>query len=135
MYYDNKKLALSIFWIVLGAALIALSAAEVLDSSVYSGMGGALMAVGALRLSRILKYRRDPAYREKVDTEAKDERNSFLRMKSWAWTGYILVIGEALGAVIAMILGRRELQLMLSYSVCLMLMVYWVTYLVLSRKY
>ena len=53
MYYNNKRLALSVFWVVLGAALLVLSIAEVLDSSIYAG----------------------------------DERNSFLRMKSWAWTG------------------------------------------------
>ena len=46
MYYNNKRLALSVFWIILGAALFILSITEVIDSALYSGMGGALIAVG-----------------------------------------------------------------------------------------
>ena len=135
MYYNNRKLILSIFWMILGAVLLGLSIAEVLDSSAYAGMGGGLIAVGALQVARNLRYRKDPEYREKIDTEANDERNSFLRMKSWSWTGYVVVLVEGFGSVAAMVLGKRELQLTLAYSVWLILVIYWVTYLVLSKKY
>ena len=135
MYYNNKRFALSIFWLVLGVVLLVLSLTEVLDSSVYAGFGGGLIAVGALQIIRNVKYRKDPEYKEKVDVSAKDERNSFLRMKSWAWTGYIVVIIEACGVIAAMILGRHDLQQILAYSVCLIVLVYFITYYVLSRKY
>lgn len=135
MYYSNKKLALSIFWVIAGVTLMVLSIAEVLDSSLYSGMGGALTAVGALQIIRNLRYRKDPAYREKIDTEANDERNNWIRMKSWSWTGIVVVIVEGIAGIVAMILGERTIQLILSYSVCLILCVYWITWLILSRKY
>ena len=135
MYYNNRKLILSIFWIILGAVLLVLSVAEVLDSSMYAGMGGALIAVGALQLARNLKYRKDPEYREKVDTEVSDERNSFLRMKSWSWTGYVVVLVEGVGSIAAMILGKRELQLTLAYSVWLIMVVYWISFFIISKKY
>ena len=135
MYYNNRKLILSIFWMILGAVLLGLSIAEVLDSSMYAGMGGALITVGALQTVQNLRYRKDPEYREKVDTEVSDERNSFLRMKSWSWTGYIVVLVECVGVIVAMILGQEQIQVLLSYSVCLILLVYWITYLVLSKKY
>ncbi len=135
MYYDNRKLALNIIWIVLGAVLFVLSAAEVLDSSYYAGFGGALIGVGILQIVRIIRYRKDPGYRERIDTEVSDERNSFLRMKSWSWAGYIVVLAEAIGVVAAMILGRETVGLVLSWSVCLILVAYWVSYLILKRKY
>ena len=134
MYYNNRRLALSIFWVILGAALVALSAAGVLDSSLYSGMGGALIVVGILQIARNMKYRRDPDYREKIDTE-NDERGKFLRMKSWSWAGYLVVLIEGVGVIVAMVLGEHTVQLILSYSVCLILCLYWIAYLVLSRKY
>ena len=134
MYYNNRRLALSIFWVILGAALVALSAAGVLDSSLYSGMGGALIVVGILQVARNMKYRRDPDYREKIDTE-NDERGKFLRMKSWSWAGYLVVLIEGVGVIVAMVLGEHTVQLILSYSVCLILCLYWIAYLVLSRKY
>lgn len=135
MYYNNKKLALSIGWIALGAVLLGLSLAGVLDSSLYAGIGGALIAVGAFQIIRNLRYRKDDGYREKIDVEANDERNRFLRMKSWSWTGYIVVLAEGIGALIALALGRQEIQQILLYSVCLIVGVYWVTYMILSRKY
>ena len=135
MYYNNKRLALSVFWVVLGAALLVLSVAEVLDSSVYAGMGGALIAVGVLQVLRNLRYRKDSDYREKIDTEAGDERNRFLRMKSWAWTGYIVVLVQCIASVVAMVLGKSEIQQVLLCSVALIVGVYWIAYMILARKY
>lgn len=132
---NNKRLVLSIFWIVLGITLMILSIAEVLDDSVYSGMGGALTAVGALQLMRNLKYRRDPEYREKIDTELSDERNRFLQMKSWSWAGYIAVMVQAAASVAAYFMGQRTVQLVLWYSICLLVLAYWVSWMILSRKY
>ena len=135
MYYNNKRLALSVFWAVAGLVLVALSLTGVLQDSVYAGMGGALTAVGALQVIRNLKYRKDPEYREKVDVELNDERSKYLRMKSWAWTGYIVVLVQAVGVIVAMILGKETVQMVLAYSVCLILLVYLITYLVLNKKY
>jgi len=134
MYYNNKKLAMSVFWVVLGIVLIALSVTEVLSDSVYAGMGGALTAVGAMQVLRNLKYRKNSEYREKIDTEFNDERNRYLRMKSWAWAGYVTILVECVGVVVSVIAGARTIQLILSYSVCLMLVTYWVAYLIMSKK-
>ena len=91
--------------------------------------------VGALQVLKNLKYRRDPEYREKIDTELHDERNSFIRMKSWSWAGYITVLLEGIGVVAAMIRGQETIQQVLSYSICLIVATYWISYMVLSRKY
>lgn len=135
MYYNKKKLALSIFWIVLGTALLALSIAEVLDSNYCSGFGGGLLAVGILQLKKNLKYGRDPEYRKMVDTEQNDERNRFLSMKSWSWTGLIVIIVFGIGTIVSMLLEKHTLQLFFAYSVCFILLVYWIAYLIASRKY
>ncbi len=133
--YDNRRLVLSIFWVALGAVLLGLSIAGKLDSSVFAGMGGALIAVGALQLKRNMRYRSNEEYREKIDIEVSDERNRFLRMKSWSWVGYIVVLVEAVGSVIALIMGQQTVQMVLMYSVCLIVGAYWIIYMILSRRY
>ena len=133
--YNNKRLALSIFWVVLGLVLFVLSLTEKLDSSYFSGMGVALTVVGTLQIIRNLRYRKDAEFKEKIDIEVTDERNRFLRLQSWAWTGYIIVFVEAAGSIAAAVLGQEIVRLVLSYSVCLILCVYWITWLILSRKY
>lgn len=135
MYYNNKKLVLSIFWIILGAVLIWLSIAEVIDSTYWSGMGGALLAVGVLQVIRNLRYRNNEEYQEKVNIEFGDERNKYLRMMSWAWTGYLVVLIEAIGVVVALIAGQHTIQMVLAYSVCMIVGIYWIVYMILKRKY
>ena len=133
--YNNKRLVLSIFYLVLGLTFTALSIAGVSNSPYLSGMGGGQTVVGALQLIRNLRYRKDADYREKVDIAATDERNRFLRLQSWAWTGYIVVLVEAAGIIVAAVLGQEIVRQVLGYSVCLLIGVYWISYLVLSRKY
>lgn len=133
--YDNKRLALSIFWVFLGAVLIVLTVTEKLDSGLYSGMGGALLAIGVLQVIRNLKYRTNPEYREKIDTEVNDERNRYLHMKSWSWAGYMTVIIEGIGVVVFTIMRQQLILQVLSWSVCILVFAYWVSYMILSRKY
>lgn len=133
--YNNKRLALSIFWVVLGLVLFVLSEAEILDSSYFSGMGVAMAVVGTLQVIRNLRYRKDAEYKEKIDIEVTDERNRFLRLQSWAWTGYIVVMVEAAGSIAAHVLGQEIVGQVLSYSVCLIICVYWISWFILSRKY
>lgn len=135
MYYNNKRLVLSIFWIILGVVLMWLAIAEVIDAAYWSGMGGALIAVGVLQVIRNLRYRNNPEYQEKLDIEYGDERNKYLRMMSWAWTGYIVVLIEAIGVVVALIMGQHTIQVILAYSVCLIVGIYWIVYMILKRKY
>ena len=133
--YNNKRLFLSVFWVILGAVLLVLSVTEVLDSARYAALGPAFMVMGALQIAKNLKYRRDVAYREKIDTEVSDERNRFLRMKSWSWAGYITVLVEGIGSVVAMVMKQETVQLVLAYSVCLLIAAYYFSYLILSKKY
>ncbi len=135
MYYDRNKLMLSIFWIILGAVLVVLSFAEVLDSSFYAGMGGAFLAVGVMQVIRQLRYRKDPEYKEKIDIEAGDERNKYLRGLSWSWAGYISVLTGAIGTIVAKLMGQETVMMVLSSCVCFIMCVYWISYLILKRKY
>lgn len=135
MYNNNRRLILSIFWVVLGLVLFVLSVAEILDPTYFSAMGAALAVVGTLQVIRHLRYRKDKEYKEKIDIEVTDERNRFLRLQSWAWTGYIVVLIEAVGSIVAAVLGQEIVRQVLSFSVCLIVCVYWISWFVLSRKY
>ena len=135
MYNNNRRLILSIFWVVLGLVLFVLSVAEILDPTYFSAMGVALVVVGTLQVIRHLRYRKDKEYKEKIDIEVTDERNRFLRLQSWAWTGYIVVLIEAVGSIVAAVLGQEIVRQVLSFSVCLIVCVYWISWFILSRKY
>ena len=135
MYYNNRRLLLSVFWTVLGAVLLTLSIMEKIDSGIFSGMGGALMAIGILQIIRNVKYRKNSDYKEKIDILEKDERCKYLRLKAWGWAGYLVVLLEAIGSVIAMILGQQLIMQVLLVSVALIVGIYAISYMILNRKY
>lgn len=133
MRYE-KKIYLDIFYIIFGITLVVLGAMEVLDSF-WSGMGGALVAVGAIRIYQYAKYRRDPEYREKVEIESRDERNKFISLRAWAWSGYAFVMINAIGTIAFKIAGNDVLSQYCAYAVCVIIILYWVSYLILRKKY
>lgn len=134
MKHMNRRLALSIFWVLLGLTLCICHIAGLMEDF-WSGMGVALMVVGLLQVLRHVRYRTDRDYREKFDTEVRDERNKYLSSKAWAWAGYWFVLIAAIGTIVFKLMGREELMKLASASVCLIVLLYWLSYLALKRKY
>ena len=130
----DKKNIDPIVLIAAGLALFGLGCAEIVDEF-WSGMGSALVVVGAVRLLRYCRLKKNKSYQEKVETAVTDERNQFIRMKAWSWAGYLFIIVSALGTIIFKILGQDLLCQVASLAVCLMLVLYWISYFVLKKKY
>ena len=131
---NGRKLLSPVIEIVLGAALIIVSKLFDLDS-VWLGMGGALVAVGLLQLILGLRYKTDERYREKVDVEATDERNAFIRSQAWVWAGTGFVIVGGVLTVVFLLLGKQELSTIPGFAVSILVLLYWLSYLVLKKKY
>ena len=131
---SNKRLIASIVEIALGAVLLVCNLTGLLDEF-RSGMGVALIVVGGLFLMRQIRYKTNETYRESVDVEVNDERNKYLSMKAWSWAGYLFVMIAAVGAVVLKIVGQDELVFFASGSVCLIMVLYWLSYVVLRKKY
>lgn len=130
----EKRVYISVFWLVIGVVLLACGVLGIVDYF-WSGMGGALIAVGAIRIWQYIKYRRNPEYREKVEIERNDERNRFIGGRAWAWAGYFFVMINAVGTIAFKIAGNDLLSQYCAYSVCGILLLYWVSFLFLRKKY
>lgn len=133
MKYDRRIIA-SICYVVLGAVLLALGIMEVVDEF-WSGMGGALMVVGVLRVVQFFRYRNNEEYREKTEIAVKDERNQYIRNKAWAWSGYLFMLIAAVATIAFRVAGQDTLSSAASMAICLLLVLYWGSFLVLSKKY
>ena len=130
----ERKIWISIIYVMIGVVLFGLSCFEIVDEF-WSGMGSALLVIGAIRLIRRYRLNKNDAYREKIEIEEKDERNHFIRNKAWAWAGYLFVMTMAVATIVLKIVGQETLMMAASGSVCFMLTLFWVSYLILKRKY
>ena len=123
-----------VIWILLGLALTVLCCLETLNEF-WSGMGSALMVIGIVRLLRGYRLSKSETYREKREVAKTDERFHFIRNKAWAWAGYLFIIICALGTIVFKLLGLDLLCVASGGAMCLMLVLYWVSFLILKKKY
>ena len=130
----NRRMILSIVWIVLGASLLGANLAGLLGDY-WSGLGGGLLGVGVFQVIRNVRYLSNPTYREKVDTTNSDERNRFLAGRAWAWAGYLYVLTAAIATIVFQIIGKTELATAAGFSVCIIMVFHWLSYLYLQKKY
>ena len=130
----KERLIASIVEIIVGAALLICSIFGLVDEF-WSGMGTSLVVIGVIFLIRNIKYKTNEEYREKIDIESNDERNKYISLKAWAWAGYLFVMLGAVGAIVFKLMGKEELMMMASFSVCLIMVFYWISYIFLKKKY
>ena len=131
---NKKRFITSIIEIIVGISLIIGTMLGVVDEF-WCGMGTTLLIIGILFLFRAIKYKTNDEYREKWDIEVNDERNKYLKLKSWAWAGYLFVLTGGVGTIAFKLIGREDLMMMASSSVCYIMVLFWVSYVALRKKY
>ena len=131
---QKVKLSFNIVYVIVGAVLIGFALFEKLDSF-WSGMGSALLVVGLINLIKIHRQNKSEEYREKLEIELTDERNQFIRNKAWAWSGYLFVLISAVACIVFKVMNLDQLSLYASFSVCLVLVLFWASHAIIKRKY
>ena len=131
---QNRRLYINFLWLILGAILIGLAFAGKVDEY-WNGMGTALLIIGAIRLLRYYRLNKNDAYRERKELEISDERNQFIRNKAWAWAGYYFVLIVAVGSIVLRFIGQDTMSTAAACAVWLLMILYWISYLILKRKY
>ena len=130
----DKRVILTFVWLILGVTLFVCGILEIVDSY-WSGMGAGLLAVGILQLVRHIRYRTNTEYREAVEIRNQDERNKFLSGKAWAWAGYLYVLINGIAVIGLKLAGFEELSVWAAWNVCIVILLYWVCWMVLHKKY
>ena len=125
---------LSILYILIGVTLIVCNLLNTVDDF-WSGMGAAFAVIGLLQMLRLIRYKTSLKYKEETDTAVNDERNRFLSTKAWSWAGYLYIMLAAVGSIVFKLLDQETLMFAASGSVCIILVLYWISYLIVRKKY
>jgi uncharacterized membrane protein len=135
---SNRKViaraVITALYFIIGAAIGIYGEFGTIDSY-WSGLGGALVVVGALQMIRIVRYNTSAKYKEETDTAIRDERNRFLSTKAWSWAGYLYIMAAAVASIVFKFLNQETLMFAASGSVCIILVLYWISYFILHKKY
>ena len=129
-----KNIVINILWMIIGIGLTVLSIFEKTDSF-WSGVGASFLVVGVVNLLRMYRINKNDAYKEKIELELNDERNRYIRSKAWAWAGYLFVMIAAVGSIVLRILKMNTLSIACGLAVLLMIVLFWISYYMLGKKY
>ena len=130
----DKRYLVSIVYVIIGVIIFGLGLAGKVDEF-WSGMGSALFTIGVIQLIRFYRFNKNEAYRERIEIEESDERNHYIRNKAWAWAGYMFVIISAVAVLVFKLMGQELLCMAAAMAECLVLVLFWVSYHILKRKY
>ncbi len=131
---EYKNIIINTLYIILGIVLIVLVFMNEVNS-LFAGFGGGLLGVGVVQLIRAIKYKTNSEYKEMVDTKTNDERNRFISMKAWSWAAYSFIMICAAITIICLIMSKVTYMQIAAGIICVMLVLYYICYLIVSKKY
>ena len=129
-----RNIIINTVYIVVGIVLVTLTLTNKIDN-IFLGFGSGLIGVGAVLLFRAIKYHTNQEYKEQIDTENNDERNRYISMKAWSWTGYLFIIICAVIALVCVIMSQTVYAQIALGAVATITLLYYISYLVIRKKY
>ena len=128
------RLYVAIAYIVLGLALMVGFNLLAPQNEFFSYFGFALVIMGIARIRNYFLITKNNKTLQKQEIAESDERNIYIaqRAKSIAFLVYIIAAG--LVVITLHILNKTVLATTISYTVCALIFIYWVSYFIISKK-
>ena len=131
----KKRLNLGIAYIVIGILMIMIS--SVLDNvnPFISSYGLAVVVIGFARIRQYKRITKNDETIRKQEIAETDERNIALANKARSWAFFLYVMGASILVIILQFTPMRDTATLIAYTVCILVVLYWISYWVLRRKY
>jgi len=130
----NKKILFYLLFCILGIIIFTLTLIFEVDTF-WNGIAVGFIFTSALKLFALFKYKNDSDYAKKVTIQNKDERNIFLANKAKSIAFYFYIIISAIAVIILRIFELNQESQFCAYSVCLLLILYYIAYTYVRKKY
>lgn len=131
----KQRLWIAISYIALGLILVIADAVNHFENYFFSSFGFALVIMGILRIIRHRKIMRDDQSLRKQELAESDERIRMIAERARSWAFSLSVTGAGLLVIVLNILGHHDAALPFAWYVCGMVVLYWICYSVIDKKY
>ena len=131
----KQRLYIALSYIAIGIALIAADVLNHFENTFIFSFGVTMLVMGVIRLIRHWKITKDDASIRKQELSETDERIRMIseRARSWAFSYSIMIAGIAV--IVLSLLGKHDAALPFAWYVCGMVVLYWIFWLILRKKY
>lgn len=129
----KARLYASVVIAILGVLLIGVGVFRRTDMA--SSFGLMFLVIGIARIVQYIKITKNEETLHKREVAETDERNVMLWTKARSLTFSIYILLAAIASVILYMLEMDIIAKTLSYSLFSFILIYWICYFVISRKY
>lgn len=131
----QKRFYYAVAYLLLGVALNLTAYLTKSENYFLSGFGSCLIVMGIVRMIRHKRLVSSDQAVKKQEIAETDERNIMLaeKARSWAFAAYIILAGTAV--IILSLASLHDIAQPLSYSICLLVALYWIFFYILRKKY
>ena len=130
----KTRLYVAMAFIAFGIMLIAVSFITKTDNYFISSFGLALVVMGIARTKRYFIITKSEDRIRKTEISETDERNISIHQKARgaAFSAYLIISG--ITVIVLSFLGIHEVAKWISYSMCLLMILFWISYFVYQKK-
>ncbi|MEE1245368.1 MAG: hypothetical protein UHM16_06865 [Acutalibacteraceae bacterium] len=128
------RLLVAISYVILGIAMVVVFNIIKTENNFLSSFGFALTVIGIARIRNYFLITKNEETITKRQIAENDERNISIanKAKSVAFIAYILVVCTSI--TVLYLFNKTQLAFILSGTVCFLLLVYWISYWIISKK-
>ena len=137
MDFKNKlksRLFIGIIYIILGIIMIIGTFIAKLDNDFISSFGFALVIMGLVRIRNYNIITKNDETIKKQEIAETDERNISIVHKARSTTFSIYVLISCITVIILSFLKLHDIAQYISFSVLILILIYWICYFVYQKK-
>ena len=131
----NQRLAIAVSYILLGLVLMIADILKGFDNYFFFSFGCALVIMGILRLFRYRKITKNDQSLRKQELVESDERIRMMAERARSWCFSLSLAATGIWVIILNLLGRHEEALPFAWYVCAMVVLYWICFSIIQKKY
>ena len=130
----KTRLCVGITYIILGIAMTAVSILSKTENQFISSLGLAFVVLGIVRIRNYFIITKNDETVRKQEIAETDERNLSIANKARSAAFILYVFIAALFVIVMGIIGKSEISQWASYSVTLLVAIYWIFYFIYQKK-
>ena len=128
------RLFLAIGYIVIGLAMLVVFNIIKAENEFLSSFGFALIVIGIVRIRNYIRITKNEETIIKRQIAETDERNISIANRAKSVSFIVYVIFASVSVIILQLLNKTPLAVILSGTVSVLVLIYWVSYWIISRK-
>ena len=137
MDFEKKmkmRFNIAIIYVALGIMMIVGANISKSNGEYISSWGLALTVCGFVRIRNYFMITKNEETMRKQRVAETDERNLAIVNKARSVTFYVYVLCAGAAVIVLSVLEKHEPAKIIAYSVCVLMVIYWVSYFIIKRR-